>query len=183
MHLEGSAIAVAQVLQLPDQPSAGGTVGYIPLGGNGYDAPIAAYQIAGFQVIGDATGTSATLAVTMDPRYTSLVSYVTFSIAQATSADADFRATIARGTTFPTISASGAIEAVSSNVSSQEVTRTWEPAPAVLPGTTVLVPTLQVQFVNVDTDIYTMSSMIYIFNIRARETTPMGPLLWARGSR
>ncbi len=117
----------------------------------------------------------------MDDRYTALVSYVTTSIVQVASADADFRSVIAVGTSWPTISDSGLITAINASVSGNTVTRTWEPAPAVLPGGK-LRPLIQCQFLNVDADVYTMSALIYLFNIRSRELTPMGPLLWARGS-
>ncbi len=157
-------------------------MGRIPLGGNGFTAPIAAYQITGHAVTGDASSGAATLAVTMDNRYTSLISYVTFSVAQATAADADFRATISSGTVWPTMSDSGLITAIAALVSGQTVTRTWEPPPAILPGGATT-PTLQIQMLNVDTNVVSMSALIYVFDIRSRELTPMGPLLWARGSR
>jgi len=35
---------------------------------------------------------------------------------------------------------------------------------------------------NVDGDEYFLDAFIFLFDIRARELTPMGPLLWARGS-
>jgi hypothetical protein len=43
-------------------------------------------------------------------------------------------------------------------------------------------PNVRFEMVNVLADVYSMHLLVYLFNIRVRELTPMGPLLWARGS-
>lgn len=174
-------MAVSETIVLPNQPSSG-RLTRIPLGGDGFYAPTAAYAVTNFALTGDVSGGAVTHLVTMDNRFCSLVSWISFTIAQATAADADFRVSIG-GTTgiIPVFVENNAAVATSAVVNALTVGKTIVPPPAVLPGGgdpgIIAVRTL-----NVDTDVVTMNAMIYIFNIRAREKTPMGPLLWARGS-
>ncbi len=120
----------------------------------------------------------------MDPRFCSLVSYVSFRILQATSADAEFRMTIgpqSGGVQIPQILESGLQVAISSTVSNSEVNRTMKVQPLMMPGAGQA-GQVRLDFLNVDTDTYNVSMYIYLFNIRVRELTSMGQLLWARGA-
>lgn len=179
MRVEGRTISVTANVTLPDQPTAG-LVARIPLGGDGFTAPQAAYAIAGHAVTGDVSGGNAVINLTMDPRFCSLVQFVTFEIAQGTSADAEFRMRIA-GQLNPPMVDQGLQVAVSSTVTGIEVSRTWSP-PAVVLGGAGEGPSIQAIFKNVDGDVYDINAYIFLFDIRVRELTPMGPLLWARGS-
>ena len=185
MRLEGRSISVTEDLVLPAQPASGVT-NYIPLGGDGYTAPFAAYAVNAFTLTGDATGGRVELKVTMDARYCSLVQYLNMTNLQAATADAEFRfvlgAALAAGAV-PQQTLSGDITAINGNISGGVATlnQTWSPAPFILPGGDVL-PFVMGQMLNVDTDVYTIRTYVFLFNIRVREVTPMGPLLWARGS-
>lgn len=179
MHLEGCPVAVAQTVVLPAQPAVG-TLTYVPLGGDGFSSPFAAYGLKIFQASGDVSGGALTMNVNFDPRFCSLVAYVTVQIAQGTSADADVRIQV-RGDTIATVNFQGPVSAVASDVTSFEVAHTFAPVPVIVPGAGEN-GAIQVAFDNVDGDEYFLDTLIYLFNIRVRELTPMGPLLWARGS-
>lgn len=176
-------MAVTTTFTPPAQPTTG-TLTYVPLGGDGYTAPQAAYAVLNHAVVGDATGGAATVLIEMDPRFCSLVSFVSFAVLQATSADIDYRLTVGistGGTQIPAHQESGVVVAISSTVSNAEINKTSAVAPMMLPGAGQA-GRISLSFLNVDTDTYRVSALIYLFNIRVRETTPMGPLLWARGA-
>ena len=176
-------MAVAIVVTLPSQPSDG-SVTFVPLGGDGFSAPTSAYALQNLKVTGDATGGAASLTANLDNRFCSLVSFVSFRITQTTSADADFRLAItsaAGGVQTPQILESGPVTAISATVSTATINKTLQLQPMMLPGAGNS-GAIDVDFLNVDTDIYRISALIYNFNIRVRELTPMGPLLWARGA-
>lgn len=177
--MEGRLISVASVVTLPAQPTVG-TVRYIPLGGDGFSAPIAAYAIAGHAVTGDAGGGNASMRIIMDNRYTSLVSWCTMANIQVASADADFRI-ILFGPGVPTQVDAGVITAISATVQPTTISRQWNPTPTILAGGDA-VASISFIMLNVNLDVLDLSALIYLFDLRARELTPMGPLLWARGS-
>lgn len=178
--MEGSAIAVAAAFTLPAVPGTGGTVAYVPLGGDGFRAPFAAYGIKTFAAVGDATGGSVVMTCTFDNRYCTLVSFATVQITQGTAADAGARLII-RGNTIPTTMFQDVITSVIDDVSAFQVAKEYAFSPLIVPGGGEN-GQLQASFDNVDGDLYFVDSMMYLFNIRVRELTPMGPLLWARGA-
>lgn len=176
-------MSVTATFTPPAQPGTG-VLTYVPLGGDGYTAPQAAYAINNFEVIGDASAGHARLTVEMDPRFCSLVAWVSFSIRQATSADAEYRLTVGStsgATQIPTQADSGLVVAISSTITTAEINKMISIVPMMMPGAGQS-GRVEANFLNVDTDTYRMSLLIYLFNIRVRELTPMGPLLWARGS-
>lgn len=176
-------MAVSSSVTLPGQPSAG-AVDYIPLGGDGFTAPFAAWSVEAHSDTGDATGGAAILGVVMDTRYCSLVAFVSISIAQATAADADLRIQLV-GTNTTEQSDNVIMPSISATVATRTAGVTWRPTPQILPGgqsEAANLPRISARMLNVDTDVYELSALIYLFNIRVRELTPMGPLLWARGA-
>ncbi len=174
-------MSVSESVTLPAQPTTG-SVSRVPLGGDGYTAPSAAYAIRGHAVTGDAGGGTATLTINCDDRFCSLVAWVSAGVNQGTSADAEFRRIItsAQGLGIPQLAENGLATAVVAAFG-VEVQSLWNPPPVILPGGPD-VGRLSYAFTNVLNDVYTLQAYIYLFNIRVRETTPMGPLLWARGS-
>jgi len=155
----------------------------IPLGGNGFHAPIAAYEVSGFAITGDGSGGSLQGQINTDPRFTTLLSFVTMSIQQGTSADADVSFLLSGNAGFvPTQAESGPVVAVASLVDAGEIRKTWTPTPVILPGGNGANAHVRCNVLNVTGDVLGLSALFYIFDIRARELTPMGPLLWARGA-
>ncbi len=177
--MESNPISIAETIVLPAQPAIG-AVTYIPLGGDGFTAPIAAYSVQGFEMDGDASGGVLTQSIRTDERYCALVAYVSGSINQATPANADSRQTIASTRQVPIMVNSNVIVALAAAFTA-EVNVMWAPPPVILPGTTDtgLISNI---WENVLNDTYRMHCLVYIFDIRVRELTPMGGLLFARGS-
>ncbi len=177
--MEGRPTSVTETVTLPAQPTTGSTT-FVPLGGDGFIAPKFAYAVRNFLLTGDATGTFVQQTIEMDERWCALVAFVEFTIQQATSADAEFQLSVSSDKSAELID-SGLQVAVNSSVSSLEVGHLWNPPPLVLPGAGDNAR-IRLQTLNVDGDIVRLSAYIYLFDVRVRETTPMGPLLWARGS-
>ena len=176
-------MAVAQTITLPAQP-ADGAVQYVPLGGDGFRAPFAAYSVINMEVDHDASGGACSQTIQMDMRYVSLVSFIRSGVDQGTPADADFRHNIV-GSSVPEQARNGAAVAISGTVAGQTVTDQWDPTPVLLPGAISDVsnlPRVSTKWLNVNGDTSKCNAVIYLFNIRVRELTPMGPLLWARGA-
>ncbi len=71
-------MAVTISVNLPDNPGTG-ALRFIPLGGNGYTAPFAMWQLRAFAATGDATAGALSLTVRMDPRYCSMVGYASMN--------------------------------------------------------------------------------------------------------
>lgn len=176
-------MAVTSSVTIPAQPTAG-LLDYIPLGGDGFTAPFAAWSLIGHSVTGDATAGAASLGCVMDMRFTSLVAFVSIDISQASAADADLRIQLV-GSGVTTQAQNLVSPSISATVASNTIGHLWCPTPMILPGgvkDASDLPRISARLLNVDTDVYSMSALIYLFNIRVREVTPMGPLLWARGS-
>ena len=178
---------VLEELQLPNSPALG-TVTYLPLGGDGFTAPFAAWSVANFETAHTATG-RVEQAILMDPRYCSLIAWCTTSVAQAITADQDVRITIPSPTSrvYPEQNFQGNVESVVSVLGGRDVEVQWQPTPFILPGglrstTSADVPRITARWPNVVNDSSFMDLLVYLFDIRVREVTPMGPLLWARGS-
>lgn len=165
---------VTETVVLPNQPTVG-SVKYVPLGGDGYTAPHAAYEIRNFQITGDDQLGKAQLTLDMDQRFCCLVSYAVGQIAQGTAADADFRFSLGGSLE------QGVITKTAATLSTVTIGRTWRPPPVLQEGGSNA-PQLRMVYENVDADVYFLTSLIYLFNIRAREVGPLGYLLWSQGA-
>ncbi len=133
-------------------------------------------------ITGDASGGALVIRITMDPRFTTLVGYASFLNIQVSSADADFHLHIGSALNrTPDQSDSGVVTAISATIDTKTITKTWFPAPILLAGGRVA-PFIELRMLNVTSDVVNLSLLAYVFDIRARELTPMGPLLWARGT-
>ncbi len=175
--MESDPIALTSVVTLPAQPT-NGTLFYVPLGGDGYKSPFAAHALSNMNITGDASGGSVQFTVNFDPKFVTLVSYLTMQIVQGTVADADIRATLASDET-AVIDAS-VVTAMAALTSGVAISRTWTPHATLLPGG-VRGSRCTFQATNVLADTYHLDLWAYLFNIRVREVTPIAPLLWAQG--
>ena len=176
-------MAVAELVLLPLQPDVG-NVTYVPLGGDGFTAPHSAYSINNMTATGAAGGGSLSCAIQLDTRYVSLVSFATMRLIQATDTAVDVRWVIGAaqgGIQIPQIIRQNLITDIASGISSSTISDSFNPTPILLPGSQNN-GQLSVAVVNVDTDVLTLSAYVYNFDIRVRELTPMGPLLWSRGA-
>lgn len=176
--MESGAISVTNQVLLPSQPSGTGDVQFIPLGGDGFTAPHAAYTVRNFSSTGDATGGRVTQDIFMDPRYCSMISWVVSQIEQAIPADADCRISI-DGSEQPGQVYAQNIKAAAAALGVQTISCQFSPRPFIYPGGGA--PRIHTSQANVNGDEYTLDCLIYLFNIRVRETTPFGWLLAAAG--
>jgi hypothetical protein len=160
-------------------------VSYVPLGGNGYTAPFAAYNVQGWTQTGDASAGNVEFILQPDPRFCSLFTFMTVNIEQVAPASAAFRNTLG-GLRQASQGEAGSEVAVALLISDVTVEHTWVPVPVIMPGGNTPAGQTPIafrsQWKNVDVDEFQFNAMVYIFNINVRETTPMGPLLWARGA-
>lgn len=176
--MAGDLIAIAENLALPAQPTLG-TVTYLTLGGDGYQAPFASYTILDWQIEADASGGRAVYNCNMDMRFVSLVSFIAFQGTQANTLDVDVRYQLGGNAGVPRAVVVKDLHAASLNAVSQQLGDIFTPPPILLPGGQAA--TFTVETDNVDTDDYFLSALIYLFNIDVRQKAPSGPLLWARG--
>ncbi len=116
----------------------------------------------------------------MDVKFCSLVSFIRLQNKQVSALDADFRIRITSDR-MASPSDAGVMTAISATVSTNTVTRLWLPPAIILPGGGAN-SSVAATMLNVDSDDYTVDMLVYLFNIRVRELTAMGPLLWARGT-
>lgn len=171
-------MSITETVVLPAQPGTGTAV-YVGLGGNGYSSPFAAYAVHDFEQTGDAGAGSVTFKITMDVRYVSLVSYVTWNGNQVASADADYRLSVGSSPGAPNWLENGVAVAIAAGVSSNTIGKTFQPTPALLPGNQDA--HINVKVKNVLNDVHKVSALIYLFRHDVRQVAPIGPLLWARG--
>lgn len=179
--MEGRPISVTVELVLPSQPVIG-EVDYLPLGGDGFQAPFAAYQVRGLGAVSDAGGGFTQIRCVMDERYCSLVSTVMIRNIQTTPANADVRLRLS-ALRMAGVDLSELKVAQDIALGTSTITRTWEPPPIVLPGSGSTDTFVELRMENILADQLFLDALIYLFDIRVRELTPMGPLLFARGSR
>jgi len=122
------------------------------------------------------------LSCTMDPRFCSLVSWVTVEIEQDTVANAAVGFALNdTALRHPPQRDQGTVVAVAAAINNPSIAKTWAPVPMVLAGGPGLA-SITVRGLNLDSDQYFLSALIYLFDISVREKTPMGPLLWSRGA-
>lgn len=162
----------SDIFELPGQPTTGSSK-FVPLGGDGFYSPSYAYHVS-MSIAGSAGGGFARCGINADPRFTSIVSHVTFLIEQATAGDADFQYSIG-----DMVAEAGVLTATSLTISSFGISKVFRPPPVLWAGGE---GDMAVKYLNVDANTFYLQALIYLFDIRARETTALGPLLWSKGS-
>lgn len=167
-------------MTLPGQPNGNGVMKYIPLGGDGFMAPFAAYAVTQHEVTSDASGGAAALTIIMDDRFCSLVPFVKVQVQQATAADIDCRFSLGSSSQ-PGPAEGRVLTSIATTVSTTTIAYTWIPVPTILAGGSEP-GQIVVRVPNVDGEMPQIDTLVYLFNISVREKTPMGPLLWARGA-
>jgi hypothetical protein len=169
-------MSVSSFVQLPSQPAAG-RVSYVPLGGNGHAAPHSA-SVVEINLASDASGGTSTLSVQIDPRYTSLVSYVAVSVSAATGAIAN-RLTIANSVfdQIHNVDPTGYAAVTGATLAS----KLWYPAPVMCSSDATTAGVLGYCYIqsiipNVNGETHYLRMRFYNFDKRVRETTPLGLL-------
>lgn len=149
---------------------ASGTYSWLPLGGNGFTSPLAAYLLNGVAIAGDASGGSAQITVNMDDRYANLVSVIQQTVS-VVAADVEMRFTLQHGEHAGNMSLSAHSAPNNFNSVDQAARSSWSPPPFF--GADALVS----RCANTNGDTYALSGVVYLFNKRAAEITPLSVLL------
>lgn len=170
-------MAVSDSFTLPAEPGTG-DLEYVPLGGDGLHDPFAMYLVRSFAITGDVSGGSQKLSIVFDDRFCSMVAYASFL--KATAIDpAGFRWTLV-GDRVPLQAKQLERALTPSTVAGATITDTWLP-PAFINAGAGAVPTLAISTTNEDGVALQMNAAIYLFNIDARQKTPMPRLVASRG--
>ena len=162
-------MSVNETFALPAQPPAGGSVTYAPLGGNGYTSPHACYLLNQLNVTGDASGGFAEMNVDLDDRYQNLVSVAACEVTAAAAAVA-CRLTVGVGAGSSIIGLT--VESPGTTPAVDTVSRaTWSPPPLFNAFH------LKARWPNANGSTFLLSGVVYLFDKRASETTPLSVLL------
>lgn len=159
-------MAVALVVALPDQP-VGGTTEYVPLGGNGYDAPQSYYAVS-ITLAGDGSGGENQITITMDPQFMGMISFIQ-TLIDSVSADTASRRLLQ-------ITQSDAIRdnrLLILNASSTTANRVWTPPAIILNATPLLTPSIRSFVPNNTGDNHSVNLRVYNFKKDAHQRTPL----------
>ncbi len=169
-------MAVSESFALPAQPAAGVGALYEPLGGDGRVAPMGVYSVEA-QIVGDASAGNANITMDFDPRYTSVLGWVSPWIVADTAAG-DFSIELLNTvTTLPRVRVVGTLPGVAEAFTSRNSAYLWYPPPIWYTAN----GRLNVTFVNVDaTETYGMACCVYIFD---RNVKQYAPLQWLNQMR
>lgn len=167
-------MAVAGAFTIPQQPSEGGgadalvgTLRVIPLGGNGKTAPHLMYEVAA-SLASDASGGNNEITISFDTRFKSLVTLVNIVNTSASGAiEAVFElvatASNTRFRAFDNAVPVNSLDAINLSV--------WNPPPL------MDMDQLVTKVPNVTGDVHIVNAMIYCFNRRVLEMTPIYQIL------
>lgn len=168
-------MSVTTTVLPPAQPGTGFT-SFKPLGGDGWEAPFARYDIS-MASIGDASGNDHIHDIYFDPRYASLVDFYAFRTDNASAVEVYTRI---GGLATPTWLWQGEVPAQASVA--YHVGISWSPPTRIVQnpsGSTSL--SLRVVIPNVDGDLTLLTAGILLFNQGVEQRTPLSTLQAARG--
>lgn len=172
-------MTVALAWELPAQP--GGVSGiqtWVPLGGDGLTAPLAAYSLRAIRLDG-ATSGPASIACTLDPRFCSMVSYATAAVGGTLSTDMWIKITV-ESDSHAVMVKTQEVPLTDSDLGSHQCQLLFQPPPVVLPGGGDGA-ILRAQFEDQTNAEYYLDAYILLFDIRVRELTPYPFLVAGRG--
>jgi hypothetical protein len=138
------------------------------------------YTIRNFATSGDATGDDHTLSVVMDPNYCSMVGYAAMQIGTS-AANRSIHWQLA-GPAVPAQFLNATLNRIDGVIDGSQIAHTWMPPTFVCPGGASEVPTLVISALNIDTEVLNMNAVIFLFDIRARESALYAHLIAARGA-
>ncbi len=174
-------MAVTLAWELPEQSGSITSLArqtWIPLGGDGFTSPKAAYSLRSIGIAGVSTGLAA-IAVTMDPRFCSLVCWMLGGIDDSSpGASAQVKLTVESDTTAV---ASATLQPRVSTIGSQDFQAIFQPPAVILPGGSDG-SIIRAQFNDDVAATFFIDAFILLFDIRARELVPYETLLAARGA-
>lgn len=169
MHLDGraqSVVTVLEALELPNQPTVG-TTQYVPLGGNGFDAPFSYYAVD-IQLDADVSGGNNDIIVLMDPQFMGLVSFIQTLVISVSAATPSKRLITMTASDHCRDSRDCVFEAVDGQASIL-----WTPPGLTLNATPLHTPSFRSTIENVDGDDHFFNLRIYNFKKDAEKKVPL----------
>ncbi len=164
-------MTVAETVTLPSQPASGSTT-FLPLGGDGWTAPMSAYGVA-INLAGDASGGNSTITLEFDPQYVSVLNYVSGGIV-GSGVDLDVGLVLRTGAENVTLSLLLPESLAGGILASNTVL--WTPPLLLLdPGLSGV--NLQFSSVNVDGDSNFLNCRVYNFRRGVAQRTPLDKLI------
>ena len=139
------------------------------------------YTLRNFAITGDATGGEHTLSVIMDPNYCSMLGYASMQI-DLSAANRGLHWQFA-SSAVPAQFENITLARLASGIQGAQIAHTWMPPSMINPGGVDQVPTLICSVVNTDTEILNLQAVIFLFDIRARESALYSHLIAARGAQ
>lgn len=158
-------MAITLDVTLPEQPPTGSGIEYIPLGGNGFNAPKSAFY-GNLQVTGDVSGGIVTMSVFRDPRFEHVVSFLACEKLQTDTAG--FRMSIGRRA----MSVHNEGSTIASAVTGDSFTGSIYAPVAMLDASV-----WQLRMENADGIVMRFKFLVFNFNIEASLRTPLPILL------
>lgn len=176
--MEGCATSVTDSVQLPEQPAAGETL-TTPLGGNGWSDPHSR-TFCSISLASAAGGGTNILIIRLDPRYTQLVAFASLGVSAGVADPITGRIEL-DCTLFETWIQGVSMPLRDTGSTGREHNAVWTP-PALLcsaePNTdSTQPPRVRTIIPNVDGETANLQLVVYNFDKRARELTPIALLL------
>jgi len=167
-------MAIASNVALPSQP-ANGRVRYFPLGGDGFTAPTSAYSVR-INLASDASGGNNTLRIKPDPQFVAVCAFLNTGVVAGSAAiDCEF---VIRHDQVEEISVIKELPLV--GIVSFTNSGLWTPPLYLLNATdrdATLPPFIRSTIPNVDGETHTLQTIVFNFNKRVRETTPLNQIV------
>ncbi len=162
-------MAVSVSNTLPAQPTNGSAV-YVPLGGNGFTAPLSYYSVLS-QLTGDASGGASTITIQLDSRFEAIVTLAqSFQTGGAAAVQHEAQLLQRQPTSAKHRARASGTGQFEGNVSSVSLF-SWSPPLVIDPESIIL------KCDNVDGDIHNALVWVFNYNKRASEKTPLNGLL------
>jgi len=151
-------VSVTDSFTLPGQPTVG-FAAWVPLGGDGITAPLGYYDVNA-RLVGDAGGGVAQIAMSFDPRYTNLLSFLNLQVFADTAAT-EFAVDLIRNSSFAGINLAGTLPFVTEGLVTTNSAWIWYPPQQFYAGEGRVRYTTD----NVDaTETYAFTAQVYAYN-------------------
>lgn len=166
-------MSVSSAVTLPAEPTVGNTF-FRPLGGDGIVAP---HSMIAVNVVldHDASGGTATITVTFDDRFSSLLPWAGIAVEGAAS-DVIARIVLSTGSENLPVVETPTITAGSATLQDPSAALIWKPPPYIIPGGSAR-GTMSFQVVNTNGDTSELSMYVLQFNRNVAQITPLAILL------
>ena len=164
-------MSVSLTYTLPNAPTGASQVEYVPLGGNGYQAPLSYYAFD-LELVSDVSGGASTIQINMDARYTTLVGYLS-ALVTGVAADTPVELLLAASP----IDRIGYTDNVPFRGISTYEYCTIAPQPFLMRAKPGDYPWARLKAANVNGETWKLVGRVYNFNVNAEQYVPLGEMV------